>query len=269
LVPDWFAVGYSLYIWSCIYITHTMIKELILFYKDPYSFLNSGVGEPMNEQLRVMKFAFVFCLASTLTISLLLAFIESILSFGFNISVLKNLSTKREEFHAANTAWNAVVKVVVMAPFVEEFLFRWLLVTKSRIINAIIFTFLLEHIFQDVFQLHISSWWYMLIILLIFIAVVAGDSLSGKHYLPVFERNGYNYLCWALTLAFALAHVGNFAPLNWSLFYIYPIYVLPQFVYGIVSSYLAVRYNSVVWPFLLHAAINLTAEVLTLLRGML
>ncbi|MEO6687094.1 MAG: CPBP family intramembrane glutamic endopeptidase, partial [Dyadobacter sp.] len=99
----------------------------------------------------------------------------------------------------------------------------------------------------------------------IFAGIIIFKNISQRDSTPVFDPKNYNYLCWGSTIVFGLAHVANFAPLQVSIFYLYPLYVLPQFVHGIAQSYLAIRYNSILWSFLLHAAINSTSEIHTFL----
>jgi len=244
------------------------IKTIFLFYRNPYSYLNKGLRDSVKERVILMRDAFAMCISSTLAIVLLITVIEMILKYGFNTSIAKNLNQNRNEFKSANpSGWVSFIKICLLGPFNEEFLFRLLLITKSQIWNVIIFLILIGYLILNLFHLQISFLWYHVTIVLIFVAVLIGNGIDHSNYQPIFEKKNYNYLCWVLILGFGMIHLGNFVPLNWSVFYLYPVYILPQFMYGIVFSYLAIRYNSMIWPFLLHAGINSMAEIYKFLNG--
>jgi membrane protease YdiL (CAAX protease family) len=186
---------------------------------------------------------------------------ETVLKSVFDISIVKNLVDNKEKFRVTNDRWDAFLKISVLGPFEEEFLFRLILVTKSPFLRFVVLLGWIEHFAPQLLQLRFFSMWYNAISLIILLAIITSEKISKQEFSTVFKKDSYNYLCWGLTLAFALGHISNFAPVNWSFFYLYPIYVLPQFLYGIVFSFLAIRYNSILWPFLLHAAINSTAQI--------
>jgi len=235
-----------------------MIKDIITFYRNPYSYLNKGQSDSVKEKITSMKDAFMVCIGSTILITI----IEMILRYCFNTSIVRNLNHNKNEFRSANSSgWVSFMKICLLGPFNEEFLFRLLLITKSQIWNMIIFLILVAYLISNIFYLQISFLWYHVMIMLIFAAVLISNQVNHSDNQPIFEKKNYNYLCWILILAFGMIHLGNFVPLSWSVFYLYPVYVLPQFVYGIVFSYLAIKYNSMIWPFLLHAGINSAAEI--------
>lgn len=239
-----------------------MIKDIILFYRNPYSYLNKGQSDSVKERMNLMKDAFMACIGSTLALVILITIIEIILRYYFNTSIARNLNQNRNEFRSANSCgWVSFMKICLIGPFNEEFLFRLLLVTKSKIWNVVIFLILIGYLISNLFYLQIPFLWYHVMIMLIFAAVLISNRIYHSNYQPIFERKNYNYLCWLLILGFGMMHLGNFVPLSWSVFYLYPVYVLPQYIYGIVFSYLAIRYNSMIWPFLLHAGINSMAEI--------
>ena len=239
-----------------------MIKDIIIFYRNPYSYLNKGQSDSVKEKITSMKDAFMVCIGSTMAIVILITIIEMILRYCFNTSIVRNLNHNKNEFRLANSSgWVSFMKICLLGPFNEEFLFRLLLITKSQIWNMIIFLILVAYLISNLFYLQISFLWYHVIIVLIFVGILISNRVNYSDHQPIFEKKNYNHLCWVLILGFGMIHLGNFAPLNWSVFYLYPVYVLPQFVCGIVFSYLAIRYNSMIWPFLLHASINSAAEI--------
>ncbi|PWJ53385.1 CAAX prenyl protease-like protein [Dyadobacter jejuensis] len=242
-----------------------MIQDIITFYRNPYACFLAGSGESIKERIVALRKTYFFCLYIAVMIILVIAILDGILTNTCNISIYENLRKMRDEFSATNSRLSSFVQTCLIAPFIEESLFRLPLLTKSRLLRWVVFFVLVQYFFPLPFLLEVSFWWYNVILILIFAGIIILNNASESNSTPIFDPKKYNYLCWALTIAFALVHINNFAPLHLSVFYLYPIYLLPQFVYGVVLSYLAIRYNSIVWPFILHVAINSTAEVPKLL----
>jgi hypothetical protein len=61
---------------------------------------------------------------------------------------------------------------------------------------------------------------------------------------------------------FGLMHIANYAPLQWQLIWIYPVYVLPQLGMGLALSYVRFK-NGFIWGSALHCLINSVAMMLT------
>ncbi|WP_159467134.1 type II CAAX prenyl endopeptidase Rce1 family protein [Dyadobacter sp. 3J3] len=239
-----------------------MINILLHFYKNPYIFFNTGQEDTLAERFLIVKKSYIFCLLSSFSILFLLViFIEMPLNEIYDISILKNLTGNRKAFREANTPWVGFFKIGILGPFIEECLFRLALITKSPFFRLIIFVILADYFSAGLLYNELPLIWYYGILISVFVIIILANSISNQEVLVSTGSQNYNYLCYALTLAFAAAHINNFAPLNWSFIYLYPFFVLPQFVYGVVFSYLAIRYNSILLPFILHASINCTAEI--------
>jgi len=61
---------------------------------------------------------------------------------------------------------------------------------------------------------------------------------------------------------FGLMHVSNYAPLQWPIIWIYPVYVLPQFFMGWLMTYVRLK-NGFLWGVALHCMINSTSMLLS------
>jgi hypothetical protein len=242
-----------------------MIQDIITFYRNPYACLNAGSRESIRERMVALRKTYFFCLYIAIMIVLIIAILDGILKNTCNISIYENLSKMRAEFRATNSRLDNFLKVCLIAPFIEESLFRLPLLTKSRLLRWVVFFVLVQYFFPLPFLLEISFWWYNAILILIFAGIIIFNNVSQRDSTPISNPKNYNYLCWGSTIVFALLHINNFVPLNWSFIYLYPVYVLPQFISGVALSFLAIRYNSIVWSFLLHAAINSTSEIHTFL----
>ncbi|MCF2444701.1 CPBP family intramembrane metalloprotease [Dyadobacter sp. CY345] len=242
--------------------TLSMLKNILTFYRNPYAGFNTGKTESIRERLILLKKAFVFCLCSCIVIVLcIIIVIEEILKSKFNISIIENLHNTWNEFRAWNSPLDTFLKVSIIGPFSEEVLFRLPLITKSTFLRLAIFFGWVDFLFPELFNFKYLSWSYGIVLLIILAGILVSEKISDQNFQTIFQKKSYNYMSWVLMVAFGLVHIYNFTPLNWSFIYLYPFYVLPQFVSGIVFSYLAIRFNSLLWPFLLHASINSASQI--------
>lgn len=214
----------------------TMIQDIITFYRNPYACFQVGDRESIKERTIALRKTYFFCLYIAIMIIIIIIILDGILKNIYNISIYENLRKMRDEFRNTNTHIGHFIKLCVIAPFIEESLFRLPLLTRFSLLRWILFLVLIQYFFYWPFHLDIFFWEYYAILILIFVGIMVFNRIYAKSSVPILEPKKYNYLCWGLTLVFALVHIGNFAPLNWSFIYLYPIYVLPQFVYGVVFS---------------------------------
>ena len=181
-----------------------------------------------------------------------------------DISILANLTHNRQAFRESTTPLGVILDICLAAPFLEEGIFRFILILKSRCLQIISILLMLDFI-TSLHSFYMSSFQYTVIVLPILCMLFFYNKLLTRPEEEVLQRKFYNYACWFSCIAFGLAHIGNFAPLQVSLIFLYPFYVLPQMVYGVVLSCAAVRYKSIFLPFLIHAGINSSSEILRVL----
>lgn len=239
-----------------------MLKNIITFYRNPYSHFNAGKNETIKERLILFENSFVFTLCSCFIIVLfIIMVIEEILEAKFNISIMQDLHNTWSEFRERNSQIEVFLKLSLIGPLSEEILFRLPLITQSSFLRLAIFLGWVNWLFPELCNFKFLSWSYGIVLLIILVGILVSEKISDQNFQIIFQKKNYNYMCWGLMIAFGLTHISNYTPLNWSFIYLYPFYVLPQFVSGIVFSYLAIRYNSILWPFLLHAAINSISQI--------
>jgi len=238
-----------------------MIKHIFSFLSDPYSYFATGQSETIREKFVMLRNIYLIAFCTSIIVILLTHYIDLILQLRPGTSVYQNLVNNRSDFRQANSTLNIFLKMNLIGPLNEELLFRSLLISEPYFLRFGILLVFIEYFIPTVFQFSTSSYWYSLFLILGFGGAIFFEKYSTMGDL-VFKGKTYNYFFWSSILAFAISHLGNFFPLNASIFFLYPILVLPQLIYGIVLSYVAVRYNSIVWPIFLHVAINLTPEIL-------
>lgn len=243
-----------------------MIKDILSFLRNPYSYLAVGQSETIREKIVFVKNIYIIAFCASVTVILITHLIDVSLQSRYDISIYQNLVDNRNDFRRTNSDLSVFLKMNFIGPLNEELLFRSLLISEPYFLRFGILFVLIEYFIPTVLQFNGSSYWYSLVLLLSFGGVMIFEKYSTKRN-PVFRSKTYNYFFWSSTLAFAIGHLANFFPLSWSLIFLYPVFVLPQFISGIALSYVAVRYNSIAWPFFLHVAINLTSEIFKWLNG--
>lgn len=244
-----------------------MIKILFEFFRNPYLFFGKGQGETVREKFDFVRKAILFCISSSFVILMIVVFtIEMPIRLLLNISILKNLEQNRQAFRESTTPLRVILDVCLAAPFFEEGTFRFILILKSRRLQMISILLMFDSI-TSFHSFYISSFQYAVIVLPILCMLFFYNELLIRPEEGVLQKKFYNYACWFSSTSFGLAHIGNFAPIDGSLIFLYPFYVLPQLVYGVVLSYAAIKYKSIILPFLIHAGINSSAEILRLLTN--
>lgn len=161
----------------------------------------------------------------------------------------KNIDVKRGAF-----------EIILLYPILEELLFRLVLIPKR--INRIIFAFLwsiflirgiLIPLAYDIEFLKIVGCSVLITLLLDRISIM----LKLDEKIKFVEK----YITILSILCFGLIHLDNIKHIYPELFFIYPIYVLPQLFIGYLCSNLRLKFGFV-WGVLLHCMINLVGVIL-------
>lgn len=244
-----------------------MIKTLFKFFGNPYSFLGTSQGEKVRERLDFVKKAILFSIGSSLAILMMIAFtIEMPLRNFLNISLFEARTHNMQTFRESLGPTREVLNTCLAAPFFEEGVFRFILIAKSRCLQIISVLLILDAI-TSFHSFFISHFQYDVIVLPVLFMLFCYNIFLTRSDEMVLQKEYYNYACWFSIIIFGLVHIGNFTPIDFSVLFLYPFYVLPQMVYGVVLSYAAVKYKSIILPFLIHAGINSSTEVLSFLTS--
>ena len=238
-----------------------MFQEIWSFLLNPSSLRDNEVKESTRHKFQKLFKVYLFCMASLVVSAVLIGIVDVILGEFLHYSIAKKIQANQLEFRTywGKSAW---LITVLLAPVSEEIVFRLPLSTNKKwfilSISLFVFYFLGDNIidFQSFSFTRIAVSTLTYLSLYVFLT----DRLFNW-----FITNGFNVFCWGLIILFSWVHIGNFAPINWSIIYLYPIYVLPQLFYGIGASFLMVKYKNLLWPLMLHVLIN---GVATLLRSL-
>ena len=228
-----------------------MIQEINSFLLNPQLFAKNNVKADISSKIKTLFKVYLICMVMLALSTIPIGIIEVILKNTINFSIYENLKNNQLNFRSywADSAW---LITVILGPISEEIVFR-LPLTANRPPFALSIGFALFYFTGDIIDIDSFSSTRITASLLVFFLLHL--FLTNKVFIWL-RLNLYNFLCWGSIISFSWVHIGNFAPLNWNIIYLYPIYVLPQLFSGIGLSFLMVKYQNIIWPLLLHIIIN-------------
>ena len=231
---------------------------------DYFSYLKNPIPYNSSEvSLSFKKNLTIFWKTTLLTFGL--ALIAAIFSYSFNEFLVYTFSIESLSKFQVNNFDHLIksfgkyklIFVALIVPALEELIFRLPLKIKSSFLAISIgmllyplfgFSYLHFDFASPKAYLFLSLFFIFLPILLnwLFTLINLEDILIKK----------YKYFFYFSASLFAIVHIPNFKPLNYNLIYLYPFYVLPQFVMGLSLGYLRNKCG-LKYSWLLHGLINL------------
>lgn len=220
--------------------------KLIGTVTDFYKFLCHPTSNPKQED----KLSFT-------ELNLLFAFsFLTILTVFVPIYSLLNVEDLQHNFDHLLENYNSYIlflTVVIVAPFMEEFIFRYPLkfAVTALLFTSLSFFYILYIIFDPSFNL------VFLVIIWLFIACLSTVLIFEffKIQWINFFTNNYGWIFYLHVVMFAFLHSSNFnlEPKAWI---ITPLLVIPQFILGMLLGYVRIRNN--IWSSIyLHGLNNL------------
>ena len=148
--------------------------------------------------------------------------------------------------------------VVILAPVVEELIFRLILVPKRR--NIAIFTFAFSFLIINKTYYLIEIDWLLLMSLAVsgLLSFLVFKLLKRKPEIETVIGKRQKITTIVSVVLFGLLHIANIENLHWELVLLYPVYALPQMISGYVCSVQRLKLGFI-WGLLFHSMINLMA----------
>ncbi len=148
--------------------------------------------------------------------------------------------------------------VVILAPVVEELIFRLILVPKRR--NIAIFTFAFSFLIINKTYYLIEIDWLLLMSLAVsgLLSFLVFKLLKRKPEIETVIGKRQKITTIVSVVLFGLLHIANIENLHWELVLLYPVYALTQMISGYVCSVQRLKLGFI-WGLLFHSMINLMA----------
>jgi hypothetical protein len=201
---------------------------------------------------------FIFTILSILLIIIIDNIIVNILNQKSIYNEIRNSNVQIKNMFGGYSP----IFVIILIPFIEELIFRLPLnLKKSSIAISITFLYLR---FSGGFFTHLFNYKNFEDIIKIVIALlifIFSMNIMNQKKLDFIKLIYYKQYFYFIAVAFGLIHIINFHQINFYLFFLYPIYVLPQFFMGLSIGKIRVKYGFF-WGWALHAMINSTSFLL-------
>ncbi|MCQ6959465.1 CPBP family glutamic-type intramembrane protease [Mucilaginibacter aquariorum] len=169
-------------------------------------------------------------------------------------SIHEQYTTSMSRLFAKFGYLQVVFYICIMAPIIEESIFRLPLSFKRSHI-AVAFGFALVVLARLIPGLSQQN---LAINILVRVALFAAGYFALYKSLPeikVPNKRLQTGLMITSIVVFGLVHIFNYAPLQWNIIFIYPLFVIPQLCMGWMLTYIRFK-NGFFWGMGLHALIN-------------
>ncbi len=142
------------------------------------------------------------------------------------------------------------IKMLLFAPVSEELIFRLILKENKKYfyVSGIMCIFL---IIISIYTQYTAFLYSSSILIIIFLLYITQYKLKRN----IYSIKNYKYLYWGSIIIFSLAHGVNYIFPNRLTILLTPLIVLPQFLGGIVLSYLRVKFG-IKYSIIFHFFVN-------------
>lgn len=201
----------------------------------------------------------IFRLFRNLFLHIILVIISVILIYSIDYFIVKTLEypSISELFRKSKKnidKWG-LFKIIILAPIIEEIIFRLLL--KPNAYKVYIFSFIMSFfiLHGSFFSIELDYKFLKSIIISCLIIFLLYYFNIGN-ILSVIIKKNINLFIFISISIFGIIHIFNIDKLYWELALFYPIYVLPQFLLGYFITDLRIK-SGFIWGILFHSIINL------------
>lgn len=234
------------------------MEKFFIFLKNPtYEYSIHSLKEKIKDFLLI----YLFCLIFILTSGLFILLIKHIFESYFHISSYDLNADRVENNILAKFGNYSLLIIGIVGPIIEELIFR-LYLNLKKITIAISFSLLIYGLTGPIWgisDIHNELWRASLVILTFIIILTA----FNEKMLIILREKFFMLIYYFSVLLFAFLHIGNFHPLDWNIFFIYPILVLPQIGMGLSLGYIRIKFkNGLLWAVLFHVLINMQGFLL-------
>nr|WP_067059235.1 CPBP family glutamic-type intramembrane protease [Mucilaginibacter sp. L294] len=169
-------------------------------------------------------------------------------------SLAAQYKTSMHSFMIKYGYWKAVLYVSLIGPVIEEIIFRLPLSFKRKQI-AVAFGFALALMAKAIPTLGTQNLLINILVRVVIFGVgyFALLNILRQNITP--NKNAQKGFILASIIIFGLLHTFNYAPFQWGIIYIYPLYVIPQLFMGWFLTYVRFK-NGFGWGIALHVLIN-------------
>lgn len=198
------------------------MSDFLDYIKKPYYIKSQQAHVWQLIKLFILLFIIVLIFLGTIT-----SFFDLVFKFKNNSITIYNL--------------NNYLKLVVIAPIIEEMVFRFFLKPKYKNIIILVVFMTILGIYYYIVKKTLNYIIVILLINIIFFYLIYNKAVLKKfqiHFINYFSI----YFC-SFSIIFALLHSFNYQIENPLFYIILPLIVAPQFIMGLFFGYIRMKYN--------------------------
>lgn len=203
-------------------------------------------------KFRELFYGLLIHLSSTFISAILILSIDYLVVHILGENSIYNSHFNKDDYIQKFGLIKSIFFITIKGPICEELAFRLVLIPKSRNIFLGIFS-LMYLLLEILTPLNYSE--IFVILSIVFIIYILYCEKLSKYLLNFVLSLQKERLLVVSSLCFGIIHIVNFKPINLTLIYLYPIYILPQICLGFVLGTLRLR-NGFIWAVILHILIN-------------
>ena len=203
------------------------------------------------QKWRELFYAFVIYYSIGIICALLILSTDSFVVKILHHQSIRHSHFKMEEYIEKIGFYKTLLLTTVKAPIIEEITFR-LLLKPTRFNVALSMAFFVFLLTDTVFYFSIFP--NQTIIITSFFLFCILYVIYNPVWLSLLKITSTKLLI-ITSLCFGAIHVTNFSPIYGDLFFLYPVYVLPQILLGFILGIIRIR-NGFFWAVILHVLIN-------------
>lgn len=216
-------------------------------------------------KIKAIGYSYLLFIGIGLVLTMIIRSIDTFLVVDYyKIPSLLNHDALKSIRALTNNSLCIVFLAAFFVPTVEETMFRlWLSFDPRHI--AISFSAILTYLIfglKDLFNVNLNA--LAIILSFIVISLVIFRVLRDKHTEQYLGRFISIRVVGSISaISFGLVHITNFAPINMNIWFLYPIYVLPQVVLGYLIVFLRLKHGFI-YGLSLHILVNFIAVLMKL-----
>lgn len=216
-------------------------------------------------KIKAIGYSYLLFIGIGLVLTMIIRSIDTFLVVDYyKIPSLLNHDVLKSIRALTNNSFCIVFLAAFFVPTVEETMFRlWLSFDPRHI--AISFSVILTYLIfglKDLFNVNLQA--LAIILSFIVISLVIFRVLRDKHTKQYLGRFISIRVVGSISaISFGLVHITNFAPINMNIWFLYPIYVLPQVVLGYLIVFLRLKHGFI-YGLGLHILVNFIAVLMKL-----
>jgi len=238
-----------------------MFTDIIDFLKHPY--YKESVFSLSGYALRKFFQSCLFFVIAAAIVALLLALLDyAIVHYTHYHSIKKDLLDSDSFNEKLRQNIVNVIIIFTIAPLCEELAFRLPLIPKKEywLLGAVIilyFSFGGKYTSLSAFQNGYRLMFFCLSIL----TVVALFFIIKEEKLISFINSHYFAYFYFVCITFGLIHIFNARDsFQWNIFYLYPLFVIPQMIMGVIMGYLR-NTEHFIYGLLFHMLFNFISSI--------